>query len=66
VARDRQRVVVQFLPRLVAQRIARRDLHHFLEAPLHRTVALEQMHEVALVVAEDLNFDVLWRFDEFL
>ncbi len=38
---------------------ARRDLHHLLVAALHRAVALPQVDEVAVRVAEDLHFDVL-------
>ena len=35
-----------------------RDLHHFLMTPLHRAVALVQMQDIAVVVAQDLHFDV--------
>ena len=42
---------------------ARRDLDHLLVPALHRAVALPQVHEVAVRVAEDLHFDVLGRGD---
>ncbi|MCY1327479.1 hypothetical protein D9M69_130150 [compost metagenome] len=35
-----------------------RALHHLLVAPLHGTVALVQVHQVAMGVAERLHFDV--------
>ena len=36
----------------------RRALDHLLVAPLHRAVALEQVHELAVAVAQDLHLDV--------
>ncbi len=42
----------------------RRDLDHFLIAPLHRAVALEQMDQVAVLVADQLHFDVPRPGDE--
>ena len=33
---------------------------HFLVASLHRTVALKQIHAVAVRVAKNLNLDVAW------
>ena len=32
--------------------------NHLLVAPLHRTVALEEVHHVAVCVSEDLNLDM--------
>ena len=45
-------------PQLVADVWRRRDLHHLLVTALDGTVALEQVHHVALVVGEDLHLDV--------
>ena len=45
--------------RPAGERDARRDFDDLLMAPLHRAVALPQMHEVAVRIAEDLHLDVL-------
>ena len=42
---------------------ARRDLDDLLVAALHRAVALPEVDEVAVRVAEDLHFDVLGAGD---
>ena len=39
-------------------RRAGRFFHHFLVAPLHRAIALADMHHIALPVAKDLNLHV--------
>ena len=36
----------------------RGPLHHFLVAPLHRAVALEQVDDIAVAVAQELHFHV--------
>ena len=41
-------------------------LDHLLVAPLQRAVALEEMDDVAVLVAEHLHFDVARRDDVFL
>ena len=41
-------------------------LDELLVAQLHRTVALEQVHDLALRVREDLNFDMPGAWYEFL
>ena len=52
------------LAHLLAQRLgqARRRcfFQHLLMAPLHRTIALEQIDVVTLRIAKDLNFDMTW------
>ena len=42
----------------------RRDLDHLLMPPLHRAIALEQVHQVAVLVAQQLHFDVPGALDE--
>ena len=42
----------------LAQEHRRRALDHLLVAPLRGAVALEQVHERAVLVAEDLHLDV--------
>ena len=42
----------------------RRLFDHLLMPPLHRAVALEQMHEMSVRVADDLHFDVPRAIDE--
>ena len=44
----------------------RRLLDHLLMAPLQRAVALEEMHDVAVPVGEDLDLDVARREHVFL
>ena len=43
-----------------------RPLHDLLIAPLHRAVALVEMHQVAVLVAEDLHLDVARAADQLL
>src|SRR5215467_2890932 len=40
-------------------------LNNLLMAPLNRTIALEQVQQVAMTIAEDLNLDVPRAFDVF-
>ena len=42
-----------------------RTLHHFLIAPLHGAVTLEQVIDIALFITEDLHFDVPRPQDHF-
>ena len=44
----------------------RRFLQHFLVAALQRALAFAQMHHVAVLVAQDLKFDVARTLDQFL
>jgi hypothetical protein len=44
----------------------RRLFEHLLVAALHRAVALEQVHAVAVAVAEDLDLDVARALQVFL
>ena len=57
-ARQLHRGVAQFLANSAARFDRRRDLHHLLMPPLHRAIALVQVQQVAVLVAEDLHFDV--------
>ena len=41
-------------------------LEQFLVAPLDRTIALAEMHDVAVLVGEDLHLDVARSLDELL
>ena len=40
-------------------------LHHLLMPPLHGAVALEEVHQPPMLVAEELHFDVPGPLDEF-
>ena len=59
--------------RRAAHRLARRFVHarrggfldHFLVAALERAVALEQMDDIAVAVAEHLHLDMARAFDPF-
>ena len=57
-AADRERIAVQFVAARLAQEQRRRALDDLLMAPLHRAVAFEEMHQVAVRIGEDLHFDV--------
>jgi hypothetical protein len=56
--REFQRIGQDALAQARVQVGRRRHLDHLLVAQLHRAVALEQMHHVALTVAQHLHLDV--------
>ena len=47
------------LPQLFIQRWRRSYLHHFLIAPLGRTLTLAKVRDAAMLIADDLHFDML-------
>ena len=51
---------------LVVEIGSRSAFHHFLVAALHRAIALEQVHQIAVFVAEDLDLDVAGTPDQAL
>src|SRR4030095_5725429 len=53
-------------PQLLAQRRRRRLLDQLLMAPLDRALALAEMNDRAVVIAEDLELDVARRLDVLL
>ncbi len=65
-ARQLQRRLAERLALLWCQVRRGRPLDHLLIAPLHRAVALEQMHQIAVLVAENLHFDVAGADDHLL
>ena len=65
-ARDFQSVFADRLALLIGQAQRRRELDNFLMAALNGTVALKKMHDVAVFVAQNLNFNVLGVLDVFL
>ena len=66
LARDLERVLGQPRAQRLGQRPGRRVLDDLLVAALHRAVALEQVHQVAVVVAQHLHLDVLGPHDQLL
>ena len=42
------------------------DLNEFLIAPLNRTIPFKKMNHVARAISQNLNFDMLRRYDTFL
>jgi hypothetical protein len=60
------RVAAEFIALSIGQKGCGRAFHHFLVAALHGAVALEEMHQVAVRVAQDLHFDVPCLAHEFL
>ena len=62
-AAEPHRRVADPRPQLLGERDARRDLDDLLVPALHRTVALPEMNESALAIAEDLDLDVFGARD---
>ena len=56
----------EFLADMVVESDARGDFHDLLVAALHGAVALVEVQDVAVLVAEDLHLDVLGARDVFL
>ena len=65
-AADGQRRLADRIPRLRGQVGGGGEFHHLLVPPLHRAVALEEVDEVAVQVAEQLHLDVPGPLDELL
>ncbi|MCY1220949.1 hypothetical protein D9M72_329860 [compost metagenome] len=61
---DHQRIVGKLLALRIREVGRRRALDDLLVAALDRAVALEEMHDIAVGIAEDLAFDVAGAFDE--
>ena len=66
LAGDARGGITQFLDDVLGKSEGRRDLDHLLMAPLHRAIALVQMDDIAVAVAEDLHLDVLGARDVLL
>ena len=64
-ARDFQRILIQVVARFLRHGKCRRVFHDLLIAALHRAVALIQMHDVSMRIAQNLHLDVLGLFDVF-
>jgi hypothetical protein len=65
-AADLERRLAQIAALRVAQKRRRRAFHDLLIAALHCAVAFEQVHEVAVRVADDLHLDMARAAHEFL
>ena len=63
---DFERRLAKLPALLIGEERRRRAFHHLLVAPLHRAIALEQMHEISMRVAQDLHFDVARAADQLL
>ena len=57
-------IVVEFFANGIGQG-GRGHFHHFLKAALNGTIAFVEVNDVAVVIAEDLDFEVLGTFNEF-
>jgi hypothetical protein len=53
-------------PGAIVQSRSRRFFNYLLVAPLNRALAIEEVQDTAIVIAENLNFDVPWLLDVFL
>lgn len=58
--------LAQRLPRGLVEIRRRRPFDHLLVAPLDRAIAFEQVEQVAVAVAEQLNLDMAGPADQFL
>ncbi len=63
---ERDRLLAHFLARRFVEQRARRFLDDLLIAALDRAFALAEINDVAVLVAENLDFDVARIGDEFL
>ena len=63
LARNARRGLADALARRCVERRRRRFLDDLLEAALHRAFALEQVHHIAVRIAEHLHLDVTRPFD---
>ena len=59
VAGHLHRVLIELLPGLLGHAEGGGKLHHLLVAALEGAVPLEQVHHIAVLVAQDLHLDVL-------
>ncbi len=62
--RKRDRRVRQFAPDTLRERKCRRNLNHLLMPSLHGAIALIQVQDVAIAIAQNLYFNVLGAPDE--
>ena len=63
---ERDRLLAHFPARCFVEQRARRFFQHFLIAALDRTFALAEIDDMAVLVAEHLDFDMARIGDEFL
>ena len=61
---DFQGGVQNAVPQCCAEIRGRSQLHDFLVTPLHGAVTFIQMHQIAMLIAQQLNFDMLCPADE--
>ena len=57
-------VIIELLALFRGNTKGRGELHHLLVPALHRTVTLKEMYHIAVLVSEDLHFDVLGLLQE--
>ena len=65
-AADLERRLAQIGALRIAEKRRRRAFNHLLIAALHGAIALVQMHEIAVGVAQDLHFDMPRAADQLL
>ena len=62
---QRKRILVQLVLRLLRQVRGGGYFDHLLKAALYRAVALEEVHQLTVAVAQELHLDVAGVLDEF-
>ncbi len=65
-AADLERRLAQLASLRIGEKRRRSAFHHLLIAPLHGAIALVQMHQIAVRVAQDLHFHVARAADQLL
>ena len=63
---DLERILADRLSLFISDAQSRCELNYLLVSSLYGTVSLIEMYNIAVLVAEDLHFDVLWLLDVFL
>ena len=61
-----QGVIADFLTFFVGKVQRRRDFDHFLVTTLNRAVALVEVDNIAMIITENLHFNMFWIFNKLL
>ena len=65
VATNPHCIIIQFVFSFLRKRQGRRNLDDLLKPPLHGTITLVKMHQIAVSVAQNLDFNVLGIVNKF-
>ena len=62
--RQGNRRVTQFVAQLFRHSRSRSHFHYLLMPSLHRTIPLEEVHDISMLIGQDLNLHMLGTLDE--